>query len=162
MEFSRVDVHEVIARALDVCAPQIIEAGLNVVRDLSAEQHDAQADPSRLLQLFWNLIRNASRFVPRGTRDPDDSLIQRRPRLLPIRGVIDGRWCEPSTSTNPETGRLLVVEVHDTGIGIDPEFLERIFDPFGASGRSGGSSVGAAWALAWRSAAPGPRLTGAD
>src|SRR5262249_54002841 len=64
--FARVDVHAVIARALEVCSPLVREAGLGVVEELAAGAHHARADFARLMQLFWNLIRNATKFTPPG------------------------------------------------------------------------------------------------
>jgi signal transduction histidine kinase len=107
---ARVDVHAVIARALEVCSPLVSESGLEVVEDLTAEEHHAQGDFARLMQLFWNLIRNASRFTPRGgsvsirtyNADPCPVGLDFDP------GPVDGRELEPRACPDPG-GRLLVV-----------------------------------------------------
>jgi PAS domain S-box-containing protein len=66
------------------------------------------ANESRLGQLFLNLMLNAAQAIPEGSPGPHE-----------IRVV---------TRTH-EDGKVLV-EVHDTGVGITPEALRRVFDPF--------------------------------
>ncbi|WP_296558447.1 response regulator [Pigmentiphaga sp.] len=63
-----------------------------------------QADPARLQQIVWNLLKNAIKFTPRG-------------------GEIR------ITMYQPAPGRI-AVDVSDTGIGIPPQALKRIFDAF--------------------------------
>jgi signal transduction histidine kinase/ligand-binding sensor domain-containing protein/CheY-like chemotaxis protein len=149
LEFARVDVHAVIARAMEVCSPLVAEAGLEVALDLAAEDHHARADFARLMQLFWNLIRNAAKFTPSGG-------------MLTIRSYNAGPG--PEAVLEPG-GRLLVVEVQDTGIGIEPGLIERIFDPFEQGGegpdRRGGLGLGLAIGRAVAEAHRG-RLTAAS
>src|SRR4051794_4559998 len=83
---------------------QIRDNGLAVVLRLQAADHRVHADPMRLRQILWNLIHNALKFTPR-----------------------DGRITIQSKSAGP---RRLVLEVTDTGIGIEPDLLSRIFLPF--------------------------------
>ena len=61
-------------------------------------------DFARLQQVFWNLLKNASKFTPPG-------------------GAIEIRSRCP-------TADGFVVEVADTGIGMEAEAIERIFHPF--------------------------------
>jgi CheY-like chemotaxis protein len=77
--------------------------------ELTAGEHHVNADPARLQQVFWNLIKNAVKFTPSG------GLITIR-----TRNEDDGHMRESR----------LVVELSDTGIGIEPEVLPTIFDPF--------------------------------
>ena len=76
--------------------------------ELAAEDHRLGADAPRLTQVFWNLLSNAVKFTPAG------GTVGVRSRVEPrVQGACD-----------------LVVEVRDTGIGIEPEVLPRIFDAF--------------------------------
>jgi signal transduction histidine kinase len=61
------------------------------------------ADPRRLQQVFWNLLSNAVKFTPEGGRITVDA------------------------SSDPEQIR---VTIRDTGIGIDAQFLPRLFARF--------------------------------
>jgi two-component system CheB/CheR fusion protein len=67
------------------------------------------ADSARLQQVFWNLLKNAAKFTPEGGRI----------------GV----------SCRHEDGHV-VVEVSDTGIGMEPETLSSVFDAFAQAERS--------------------------
>ncbi len=81
-----------------------------------------QADPSRLQQIFWNLLTNAAKFTPEG-------------------GTITVR-----TSNSPDESELLV-EVADNGIGIDPDKLDRIFDAFEQVVRNASAGLGLGLAI---------------
>ena len=98
------DAHALILQATEICRGDAAEKGLALEPRLHAERHHVQADPARLQQVFWNLIKNAVKFTPPGGKV-----------AIRTRGDGDG---------------LLVVEVSDTGIGIEPDVLPRIFDPF--------------------------------
>ena len=106
-----VDVHMAIARAVEVCAAEIKASGLKINLELRAQMHHARADCARLIQVFWNLIRNAVKFA-----SPDGTL-----RIT--------TWDETSNQNDARDNRL-VAEFHDTGVGIDADMLEKIFEPF--------------------------------
>jgi CheY-like chemotaxis protein/anti-sigma regulatory factor (Ser/Thr protein kinase) len=79
-----------------------------------------RADPARLQQIFWNLINNAVKFTP-------------------ANGQI------AITTSNDSKGQLRV-EIADTGLGIEPQALPKIFDAFEQGGRTqlGGLGLGLA------------------
>src|SRR5262249_5597725 len=111
LSLSRVvaDVHELVRRALEICGDEIAAGGLGVTVELSARSHHVDGDPARLQQIIWNLIKNAAKFT--------------RP----------GGWITVRTRDEAGpggSGRRLAVEVTDTGVGIEPEALSRIFDAF--------------------------------
>ncbi|MGE5612569.1 MAG: ATP-binding protein, partial [Bacillota bacterium] len=99
-----VDAHEKIRAAADIFRGEIEAKSLRLVVDLSARQHHVQADPVRLQQVFWNLISNSVKYTPR-------------------QGSITIR------SSNAPDG-ILKVQVTDTGIGIEPEIMQRLFTAF--------------------------------
>ena len=68
-----------------------------------------EADVSRLQQVFWNLLKNAIKFTPHD-------------------GCV-GIRCRPDETH-------VVIEVNDSGIGIEPEALSRIFNAFEQAERS--------------------------
>ncbi|HEY1582814.1 MAG TPA: ATP-binding protein [Chthoniobacterales bacterium] len=113
-----IDAHEVVRHAVEIveseCPP-----GLNLELKLGATEHELEADPARLQQVFWNLLRNACKFTPAGGR-------------VSIH------------SENPEPGSIAIT-VSDTGAGIAEEDLGRIFNAFEQVGdRQGGLGLGLA------------------
>ena len=99
-----VDLNAVVGQVCDICRSQIQQKGIRLRTDLDATIERVAADSSRLPQVLWNVLKNAAKFTPEG-------------------GSICVR-----TSTASE-GRLRV-EVRDTGAGIAPEQLPKIFDAF--------------------------------
>jgi PAS domain S-box-containing protein len=132
LEFETIDIHDTIRRAIEICNDETFVAGLDVVTELAAAEHHANADDARLLQIFWNVIRNAVKFTP-----ANGKLTIRSANLQPSDGDDTGQ---------PE---LIAIEFEDTGIGIDPSVLPRIFEAFeqhhdDLRGRSGGLGLGLA------------------
>ena len=128
MELRReaIGLHEVLGRAIEVSMPDIDAKQQALTVDLRAADDALQADPQRLQQLFWNLLKNASKFTPEGGR-------------LAVRSRNDGP--------------RIVVEVQDDGIGFETADAERIFDAFEQANRQvtrqfGGLGLGLAIASA--------------
>jgi PAS domain S-box-containing protein len=132
LDLEIIDIHEAIQRAIEICRDDTLVAGLDVVTELDAPHHHVSADHARVMQIVWNLIRNAAKFTP-----PE--------------GRLTIRTTNPPEPLNTGRGHphCLVVEFEDTGIGIDPEVLPRIFEAFEQGhddlrGRSGGLGLGLA------------------
>ncbi len=96
-------LHEAITQAVEIAAPDMQGKAQTLTVSLHAGEHTLQGDSRRLQQVFWNLLKNASKFTP-------------------ARGAI-------SISSRNEAGRI-VVEVRDSGIGFEPDAAERIFIAF--------------------------------
>src|SRR5207249_4079141 len=86
------DVNEVIRSAVAVARPDIEEKKQRLDQALEAPKSAISGDSTRLQQVFWNLLKNASKFTPNG-------------------GEIRLR-------TFNEPGRI-VVQITDSGIGLD-------------------------------------------
>ncbi len=120
------DLHEAVGRAVEVSAPDLTGKEQTLAVHLDAAEHRLSGDSARLQQVFWNLLKNASKFTPNG-------------------GKVTVR-------SRNEPGRI-VVEVTDTGIGLEPGAAERIFKPFEQAdatiaGEFGGLGLGLAIAKA--------------
>ena len=108
--FSATDCNEVLARALDNLKFAIQEAHASVS---AATLPTVIADGTQLTQLFQNLISNAVKF--RGTAAPE---IRIAAELKPL----------PVPAEEPgKQGSEWVFSVRDNGIGIEPQYFERIF-----------------------------------
>lgn len=104
------DLHEQLAHVVQICSGEIEGKALQVTVDPRASRCHVQADPARLQQILWNLLRNAVKFTPRGGRI--------------------------AVETSDDRGRIHV-SIRDNGIGIAPQRLGRLFEPF----EQGGDSV---------------------
>lgn len=111
-----VDVHTAIDHALSISAADMEAKKLSVTRRFDAQEHHCWADTARLQQVFWNLVKNAVKFTPAGGR------------------------IELTTRNDDEHN--IIVEVKDSGIGIQADLLPRIFDAFEQGGRSVTSQYG--------------------
>jgi two-component system CheB/CheR fusion protein len=100
----RVDVCTVMERAVEVCKPGIDARGLCFVMDKgAAAPYWVEADAARLQQVFWNLLKNAIKFTPHGGH-------------VQIRCQLDREF--------------VLIEVSDTGIGMEPDVQTRVFAAF--------------------------------
>jgi CheY-like chemotaxis protein len=105
-----VAAHDVVLQAVDICRGEIEESRIALEIDLSAVEHYVEADPARLQQIVWNLLKNAAKFTLPG-------------------GAIAVRSRNQTERGRGDRPRLLI-EVADTGVGIEAEALPRIFDLF--------------------------------
>jgi PAS domain S-box-containing protein len=98
-----VSLEEVLQRALEGVRPLTQQHRHRVSLELGRASHLLQADPTRLEQVFVNLLNNSAKFTPPG-------------------GDI--------TVSVSEEGERAVVSIRDTGIGIPAELLPHVFEPF--------------------------------
>jgi signal transduction histidine kinase len=117
-----VDVLLMIHAAIDAVRPAAEAKQIDIRTHVEAPDSIVRADTERLQQVLWNLLANAVKFTPAG-------------------GVIDV-YLERHES-------LAEIRIEDTGPGVPPDFLPRIFDRFsqadGSSTRKhGGLGLGLA------------------
>jgi two-component system CheB/CheR fusion protein len=108
LEIAPVDLHAVLTSVVQTCRSEAVGKGLQIDVRLAAAEHFVMGDAARLQQIFWNLVRNGIKFTPSGGKI-----------------VV--------TSENPGAGAVIVT-VRDTGSGIRPEFLPRVFEAFEQDG----------------------------
>ena len=94
---------EVIEAAIETMLPTATTKGVTIEQSLAAGIGPIYADPSRLQQIVWNLLSNAVKFTPNGGSV-----------RVALSLVSDG----------------VAIEVKDTGIGIDPDFIDHVFERF--------------------------------
>jgi PAS domain S-box-containing protein len=101
LEFQQADIHLLIRAAINICHK---ESAPRITLDLKAARHHVHGDGARLQQVFWNLCNNALKFT-----DSTGSITVR---------------------TTDAPGNRVRIEVIDTGVGIDPQVLPRVFNAF--------------------------------
>lgn len=98
------DVHDILQSAIQVYRSDFQAKRLETNLELRAARRFVTADCARIQQVFWNVLKNAAKFTPEG-------------------GRIDIK------TTNDSEGRI-VVAITDNGVGMTPEVVARIFQPF--------------------------------
>ena len=123
-----VELSTIIDRAVEVCKPDIEARRLDFGVDLGpAPPYWVEADASRLEQVFWNLLKNAIKFTPPGGWVG-----------IRIRKDEGGTMKDEGNSSSlilPPSS-FVIAEVNDSGIGMEPEVLSRIFNAFEQAERS--------------------------
>ena len=102
---SRIDSIAVLERCLEIADHQIRHRA-RVIREL-ADVPAVRGNESRVVQLFLNLLVNAAQAIPVGAADR---------HAISVRAMVEGH--------------RVVIEIHDDGVGIEPDAIGRVFDPF--------------------------------
>jgi signal transduction histidine kinase len=115
------DVNELVKKAVSFIQGRIADHDIRVDLRLADDLPPVMADPVQLGQVFFNLLSNGVNAlagayrVPAGTAEAEEAN-KARPRLLRV-------------ESGTKSGKILVA-FRDTGPGIGPEHLRRVFDPF--------------------------------
>ncbi len=120
---SEVNLREVVCAAIDSVKARLEGQNVRIETAWTAHDDRAAVDPVLLEHTFANLLLNAVDSMPEGGTI--------RVRL----GRID----------DGSTGDVLQVEIEDEGVGVPPELLPRLFEPFVTTKRDGkGTGLGLA------------------
>ena len=103
-EFAEINIARVLDDTVQLLEPQLRRSQIEIVRSYDKDAPEAYGNAGKLQQVFTNLLLNARDAIP------------------------DGGRITVATSTADDGS--LVVEVADTGIGIAPENVAKIYDPF--------------------------------
>ncbi len=103
LQFQDVEMTEIIEQAIDTLRPIAQEKGIDLIKNIANPNAVVEGDSTRLQQLLTNLLSNAVKFTHAG-------------------GAV--------TVSLESSLDSVTVRVQDTGIGIEADFLARIFDPF--------------------------------
>jgi PAS domain S-box-containing protein len=103
LRWERADVAAVVRRAAEDHRAVAVSRGLELTVDVPGEPLWALIDPTRVAQIVGNLVSNAIKFTPAGG-------------TVAVSVACAGAHCE--------------IRVRDTGVGISPEMLALVFEPF--------------------------------
>jgi signal transduction histidine kinase len=103
INFEKADVKSILEESIEAMRPLAEAKGIQLVTDIPDKVPTIPGDPTRLNQLFSNILSNAIKFTPEKGR---------------------------VTIQLESTRQRAQIRVTDTGIGIEPEFLPQMFKPF--------------------------------
>ncbi len=103
LDLRTVDLPAVVQEAVRTVLPTAESKGIRVESVLDPRAGPVSGDPDRLRQIVWNLLSNAVKFTPK-------------------KGKVQVRLSRVNSHVE--------LTVSDTGIGISPEFLPRVFERF--------------------------------
>lgn len=103
LNLEEINLNQVLQEVITNFEPEIANKQIDLVRDLKAGPARVEADAVRLQQILWNVLRNALKFTPNN-------------------GTI-------SILTRAQDKKL-TIQITDTGIGMTPEELKRVFSAF--------------------------------
>ncbi len=126
LNFAPTDAHRRLRHVVQMCENDAHAKQLHIAVSLDAREYHVQADAARLQQVFWNILKNAVKFTPVG-----GSIAIRSYDEQPEASERDPTPIHEPRSLSPH----LVIEVQDTGIGIEPHMLPRLFNAFEQGGR---------------------------
>jgi len=122
MEFQTVALAPAVRAAVETIRPAADAKSVRVEAELDPSAGHVNGDPACLQQVFTNLLSNAVKFSPEGGH-------------VRVRLARRGGWAE--------------VSVSDEGVGISPDFLPYVFEPFrqGADGSLNKQGLGLGLAI---------------
>jgi PAS domain S-box-containing protein len=103
LNLAPVDLVAVVDAALDAVRPAMEAKEIRIETIIDASLRMISGDPDRLQQVVWNVLSNAAKFTP------------------------DGGSVEISVS---ESATHVLIQVKDSGPGIEPSFLPHVFERF--------------------------------
>ena len=120
LNFEVVDIQKLLDTVVAMYQSDIRAKKINFSWTTRPQNCFVRADPGRLQQVFWNVLKNAVKFTP-------------------VAGRID-------VATASDSQRRVQIVVTDNGAGIGPGMFKRLFQPFEqeTAGRYGGLGLGLA------------------
>jgi PAS domain S-box-containing protein len=125
LDLSKIEAGKLVLNPTEINLKPFLENALNVIREKAGRQRIRlslaadeapefiRADELRLTEILYNLLSNAVKFTPEGGS---------------IR--LDARMAAGEPEANSSSPGELLISVEDTGIGIQKQDMERIFEPF--------------------------------
>lgn len=108
LKYSKTPIIPLCQQSLELIQPQATKKSLQLASHLPIDLPDVSMDERRIRQVLINLLNNAVKFTPPGGKITLEACI--------VKGIAQHNY--------------LRIAVSDTGIGIAPENLKRVFEPF--------------------------------
>jgi signal transduction histidine kinase len=114
LDMAEVPIKTLLENSLSMVKEKSMKHGIRLSLNIETAPDSIMGDERKLKQVIYNLLSNAVKFTPEGGQ-------------IEVGGAI---WNGNGSSDSSANGKNLAVWVKDTGIGIEPHDLERIFAPF--------------------------------
>jgi signal transduction histidine kinase len=131
--FTVADLNQLLEETLAATEAQMDQRNIIVAKNLTAASWQCNVDKDQIRQVFWNILINAVQAMPQGGRLSICSYYR------PLVDACTDAKKEDCIQLEPTA--QLVIEFTDSGVGIETDQLEKIFDPF-VSYRSDGIGLG--------------------
>ena len=105
VHFVRRDINKYLAYLVEQFSSEAIRKGIDLRFESEEESFEMDFDPEKLMHIISNLVSNALKYTPAG-------------------GLVE------VTTAAADDGRMYSIRIRDTGIGIDREHLDHLFDRF--------------------------------
>lgn len=106
LRLARIHFPRFVRHAVESLRIQVEAAGLRLAMDIESSNVFVDGDPQKIERVIFNVVRNAIKFnIPQGS-------------------------VEVRLTRDPESADMVLLEVIDTGIGIEPESLKRVAERF--------------------------------
>lgn len=112
-----IDIEELLKKSLTMLKEKALKHSIKTAINIDDIPKTITADERKLKQIMYNILSNAVKFTPDGGQ-------------VSITSELYNLESEKASALDKDGGSGILVSVTDTGIGIHPENLERIFNPF--------------------------------
>jgi PAS domain S-box-containing protein len=130
MELVPLDINKTIDDLLKMLS-RLIGEDITISTDMEPDLWTVRADAGNIEQVIMNLAVNARDAMPKGGR-----LIIRTENV-----IMDEEHCKVIPEARP--GKFVCLSIEDTGVGMDKEIIQRIFEPFFSTKEAGkGTGLG--------------------
>jgi signal transduction histidine kinase len=117
LELTDVDLRSLLENSMVMVKEKAMKHGIALAVEVDEIPDTIRADERKLKQIVYNLLSNAAKFTPDGGRI-----------ALTATSWDDVKTDSPAPGGDP--GRFIRISVSDNGLGLNPEDLERVFQPF--------------------------------
>jgi signal transduction histidine kinase len=123
LQISTLDVREELLNTLELMHYHLRNHAIVVIREIAPVVPLVHADRQHLRQVFLNLMSNATDAMPDG-----GTLTIRVAEAAP--GLLPPAESSPIGPTGATRAAPIMIEIVDTGVGIEPALLDRVMEPF--------------------------------
>ena len=112
-----ININDILMHSLVMIKEKALKQGIRITTDFDDIPESISADERKLKQILYNLLSNAVKFTPEnGT--------------ILVKGKCICNGDKPNQDISYSSENYLQISIEDSGIGLENEDLERIFEPF--------------------------------